>query len=249
MSGSSIGARTLLKREAGMLNEREYVQGAVWEAGVSARAEFIKKTYFHLLAAIVAFVGIEAVLFQTGAAEVIAAAMLGTSWLLVLGAFMLVSWGASRVAFSAISLPAQYAALAAYVVAEAVVFVPLLYLAAHIAPDVIGHAALMTLLGFTGLTALVFLTRRDFSFLRALLMWGFIAALLAIVGGVVFGFNLGLWFSVGMVLFAGAAILYDTSNVLHHFPEDRYVGAAMQLFASVALLFWYVLRIFMSARD
>ena len=46
-----------------------------------------------------------------------------------------------------------------------------------------------------------------------------------------------------------AAILYDTSNVLHHFPEDRYVGAALQLFASVALMFWYVLRLFMSSRD
>ena len=49
----------------------------------------------------------------------------------------------------------------------------------------------------------------------------------------------------GLVLF-GAAILYDTSNVLHHYPEDRYVGAAVQLFASVALLFWYVLQVLMS---
>jgi FtsH-binding integral membrane protein len=45
---------------------------------------------------------------------------------------------------------------------------------------------------------------------------------------------------------AGAAILYDTSNVLLRFPEDRYVAAALELFASVALMFWYVLRLFMS---
>jgi FtsH-binding integral membrane protein len=68
----------------------------------------------------------------------------------------------------------------------------------------------------------------------------------AIVAGIVFGFHLGTWFSVAMVGLAGAAILYDTSNILHHYPDDRYVGAALELFASVALMFWYVLRIFIS---
>jgi hypothetical protein len=92
-------------------------------------------------------------------------------------------------------------------------------------------------------------TRKDFSFLRGMLMWGGVVAMLAIVGGILFGFELGTWFSVAMIGFAGAAILYDTSNVLHHFPEDRYVGAALPLFASVALMFWYVLRLFMSSDD
>ncbi|MGC4064189.1 MAG: Bax inhibitor-1 family protein [Polyangiaceae bacterium] len=64
-----------------------------------------------------------------------------------------------------------------------------------------------------------------------------------------FGFQLGTFFSVLMVGFAGAAILYDTSAVMRDYPTDRYVGAALQLFASVALMFWYVLRIFMSSRD
>ncbi len=85
--------------------------------------------------------------------------------------------------------------------------------------------------------------------MRGVLMWGGVVAMLAIVGGILFGFELGTWFSVAMIGFAGAAILYDTSNVLHHFPEDRYVGAALQLFASVALMFWYVLRLFMARDD
>lgn len=51
-----------------------------------------------------------------------------------------------------------------------------------------------------------------------------------------------------MVGFAGAAILYDTSNILREYPEDRYISAALQLFASVALMFWYVLRLFMGER-
>jgi FtsH-binding integral membrane protein len=105
---------------------------------------------------------------------------------------------------------------------------------------------LVTLLGFAGLTGVVFMTRKDFSFLGGLLRWGFIMALVLIVVGVIFGLNMGTWFSVGMIALAGGAILYDTSNVLHHYPEDRYVAAALELFASVALMFWYVLRLFMS---
>jgi FtsH-binding integral membrane protein len=144
-------------------------------------------------------------------------------------------------------MPAQYAALIGYVVAEAIIFVPLLFVAAtYVGPDVINKAAWVTLLGFAGLTAVVFMTRKDFSFLGGLLRWGGIMALVLIVVGVLFGFELGTWFSVGMIALAGGAILYDTSNVLHHYPEDRYVAASLELFASVALMFWYVLRLFMS---
>ena len=131
-------------------------------------------------------------------------------------------------------------------IAEALIFVPMLYIANHYAPGAIQSAATVTLIGFAGLTAVAFLSRKDFSFLGGLLKWGGILALVAIVGGVLFGFNLGTWFSVAMVGLAGGAILYDTSNILRHFPEDRYVGAALELFASVALMFWYVLRIFLS---
>ena len=110
----------------------------------------------------------------------------------------------------------------------------------------IESAAILTLVGFAGLTAVAFWTRKDFSFLGAVLRWAMIVALLAIVGAVVFGFELGTWFSVAMVGLAGVAILYDTSNVIHHYPEDRYVAAALELFASVALMFWYILRLLMS---
>jgi hypothetical protein len=216
--------------------------------GVDARARFITRTYNHLLGAIVGFTLFEWILFSTGTAESIARSLLGVNWLLVLGGFMLVSWAASRAAMSSTSRSTQYAALAGFVVAEGIIFVPLLYIANEVAPGAIQSAALVTLLGFGGLTAVAMRTRKDFSFLGGMLRWGFVVALLAIVGGVVFGFELGTWFSVAMVGFAGAAILYDTSNVLHHFPEDRYVAASLQLFASVALMFWYVLQLFISRR-
>ena len=197
------------------------------------------------MGSIVLFTLMEIWLFTTGMAEGIAAAMMGSSWLLILGGFMLVTWLATRSAHTSQSKPAQYAALFAVVAAYAVLFVPMLYIANSYADGTIESAALVTMLGFGGLTAVAFTTRKDFSFMGSALRWGGVVALLAIVGGVLFGFQLGTWFSVAMVGFAGAAILYDTSNVLLHCPEDRYVGAALQLFASVAMMFWYILRIFM----
>ena len=210
------------------------------------RSTFIVKTYLHLLGAIMAFVALEVFIFASGLALPLAQAMMGVSWLLVLGAFMVVSWLGSRIAITAESKIAQYAALGAYVLAEAIIFVPLLLIANMRAEGVISSAAGVTAIGFVGLTAVAFITRKDFSFLRGVLLWGGFGVLLLIVAGVLFGFQLGTFFSVGMVVFAGAAILYDTSNVIHHYPEDRYVGASLALFSSVALMFWYVLRIFMS---
>jgi FtsH-binding integral membrane protein len=219
------------------------------ELPVQARARFIMRTYNHVFGAIVAFAAIEVGLFMSGLAQPIAQAMLGGSWLIVLGAFMIVGWFATRVAHSSTSLPAQYAALGGYVLADAIIFVPLLYMADSVAPGAIQSAALVTIIGFAGLTAIAFVTKKDFSFLRTFILWGGVLALVAIVASVIFGFALGTFFSVAMVGLAGAAILYDTGNVLHNYPEDRYVGAALQLFASVALMFWYVLRIFIASRD
>ena len=218
----------------------------VAEIDVDSRAVFVARTYLHLFGAILAFTLLEMALFTSGIAWTIAEGMLGTSWLLVLGGFVIVSWIASSVAHRARSLAAQYAALAGFVVAEALIFVPLLAIAFNTAPGAIESAAIVTLGGFAGLTFVAWWTRKDFSFLRGVLMWAGIGAVIAIVASLLFGFHLGTWFSVGMVLVAGASILYDTSNVLHHFSEDRYVAASLELFASVAMMFWYVLRLFMS---
>ena len=213
---------------------------------LGARTEFVRKTYSHLFAAIAGFVAIEFLLFQSGLAAPIAQAMLSVNWLFILGAYMVASWLASRYAHRARTLQAQYIGLSLFVVVEAFIFVPLLFIAQAFAPGAIQSAALVTMLAFTALTAIVWVTKKDFSFLSAFLKWGGVVALALIVGGSLFGFQLGTYFSVGMVGFAGAAILWDTSKILHHYPEDRYVSAALELFASVALMFWYVLRLFIS---
>lgn len=212
-----------------------------------SRATFIWRVYGHVALAILAFAGIESYLFSSGLAYVILDRMAGTSWLLILGAFMVVGWLASHAAHTVQSKPLQYLALGGIVVAWSIIFVPMLAYAMQ-TPGVIDSAAGVTLLGTAGLTAVAFVTRKDFSFLRGILMWVGVLAIVGIVGSVLFGFELGTWFSVAMIGFAGAAVLYDTSNIIHHYPEDRYVGAALQLFASIAMMFWYVLRLFM-ARD
>jgi FtsH-binding integral membrane protein len=212
------------------------------------RSQFINRTYMHLLGAILLFAGVEYWIFSTPYAEQLAVLMLERSWLAVLGAFILVSWIASHVAHRVESRGAQYAALGAFVIAEAIIFVPMFFIAMVVAPETIEAAVLVTLGAFVALTAVAMISGRDFSFLRSFLMWGGLIALGTIVLGVAIGFHLGTYFSMAMIGFAGASILYDTSKILRDYPEDRYIAAALELFASVALMLWYVLRLFLSRR-
>lgn len=217
---------------------------AVIDLDSTRRAQFITRTYQHLLGAILAFTALEIFLFQSGMAYPIAQAMLSVNWLLVLGGFMVAGWLFSGMAQKATTPATQYAALGGYVLAQAIIFVPLLVIAEISAPGAIQSAALATLLGFSGLTAVAMYSGKDFSFMGSMLRWGGVAALVLIVCGVVFGFHLGVFFSVAMVALAGGAILYETSKILHSYPEDMHVAASLSLFASVALMFWYLLSIF-----
>ncbi|MCJ7591454.1 MAG: Bax inhibitor-1 family protein [Woeseiaceae bacterium] len=214
---------------------------------VEARSQFIWKCYAHVVGALLALVAIESYLFSSGIAAAIAAPMLGSP-MLVLGAFMALSWGASHFAHKLESTAAQYAAFAVFVVAWALMFVPMLAMALIMdtSGSMIQSAAGVTVFGCVALIATVMITRKDFSFLRSVLVWGFFIALGLIGASLLFGWNLGTWFSVGMIGFAGVAVLYDTSNIMHHYPQDKYVAASMALFASIVMMFWYVLRLFMS---
>ncbi|MGE3538978.1 MAG: Bax inhibitor-1 family protein [Candidatus Tectimicrobiota bacterium] len=220
-------------------------------AGATVRAAFIKRTYHHLGGAVLAFLALEALLLQWSGSAALARAMLGGySWLLVLAAFMGVSWLAEKWAQSDTSPQMQYLGLGLYVLAEAVIFLPLLYMAARISsPQVIPTAGIITALMFVGLTWVAFRTQKDFSFLSGVLSIGGFVALGVIVASMLFGFNLGVLFAGLMVGYASAAILYNTSNVMHQYRPDQHVAAALALFASVALLFWYVLQVVMSLTD
>ncbi len=224
----------------------------VAQAAPETRISFIHKTYQHLALAIAAFIGIEAALLQI---EPLWRASLtlvgGWSWLLVLLVFGVMSSVAQRWATDSVTPGRAYLGLGLYVVLQALIFLPLLAIAVHLIgdPSLIMKAAYYTAIVFFGLTATVLWSKKDLSFLGGILRVGFFVALATIVVGLLFGFNLGTWFAGAMVLFAGGAIAYETSNMVHHYRPGQHVAAALGLFASVALLFWYVLQLVMASRD
>ncbi len=220
------------------------------QAAADERSAFITKTYLHLAGAIGLFVVLETILLSLPGIENLVRLMIGGtySWLVVLGLFMGVSYLAENWARSAVSPGMQYLGLGLYVVAQAVIFVPLLYIVRTVDPSIIPAAGITTLALFGGLTAVVFITRKDFSFLRSILYFGGFAALGLIVVSILFQFQLGPIFTYAMIALACGYILYHTSNILHHYRIGQHVAAALALFASVALLFWYILQLFLSRR-
>ncbi len=213
------------------------------------RVAFYKKTYAHVAGGVLLFILFEYVLLQSSAVVSFMLSMMdGYKMLLLLGVFMLVTNYAESTALRTTDKNLQYLAYAGYVFAEALFFVPLVYMAVIYTQgfDVLQQAGIVTLTLFAGLSAVVLITKKDFSFLRSALTIGFFIAIGLVIAGVLFGFNMGLWFSVGMCVLAGGSILYQTSNLVHKFTTEDYIPAAIGLFASLMLLFWYVLRIFMS---
>ncbi|MEQ8767282.1 MAG: Bax inhibitor-1 family protein [Planctomycetota bacterium] len=221
---------------------------AVSRASDDVRAAFLKRTYFHLAVAVWAFAALEAALLQVPGIENLIGRMIGGrfSWLLVIGAFVGVSFLANKWAMSTTSKGKQYAGLGIFVVAEAIIFLPLIWIADRFVPGAIPVAAVSTLVLFSALTAIVFVTGKDFSFLRGALSLGFLLAMGLIVASIIFGFDLGIFFIIAMIALMAGWVLYDTSNVLHHYRTDQHVAASLSLFASIALMFYYILMLVMS---
>jgi len=216
------------------------------------RALFIRRTYGHLAGAIAVFVVLEYILIQSPLAPAMVNFIFGSNyaWLMILGGFMAAGWLARTMIAGAKTRSMQYAGLGVFIVAEAIIFIPLIFIAIYnSSPAVLPNAALVTVMLFAGLSVYALTTRKDFSFLGGILTIGGFVALGLIVAGTLFGFDLGLVFSGGMVLLAAGAILYDTSRIVREYNTRDYVGASLQLFASIMLLFWYILRIFMRITD
>ncbi len=213
------------------------------------KATFYKKTYLHVAYALLAFILVETLLLQLVPAEMIISMISGRFvWLFIIGLFWLGTTMSNKMAFAP-TQNQQYLGLGLYVLLEAIIFLPMITIAMlYAGGGMIMQAAVITLFMFSGLTAVVFFTKTDFSFLRTALIVGGFISLGIIVVGAIFGFDLGLWFSVGMVVLASASILYQTSQIKDQYNTEQYVGAALQLFASIMLLFWYVLRILMSKK-
>ena len=230
----------------------QYQGWSVAAASPETRVDFLHKPYQHLALAICAFIGLEALLLRIEPLRQASLQMAGGfSWLIVLLVFGVVSRVAHSWATDAVTPGKAYAGLALYVVMEALIFLPLLTIATYYVGDsrLILKAGLYTAITFGGLTATVLMTKADLTFLGGILRVLFWAALATIVVSVLFGLSLGTWFAAAMAVFAGGAIAYETSNMVHHYRPGQHVAAALGLFSSVALLFWYVLQIVMSSRD
>jgi len=211
------------------------------------RGRFMTRVYGLVIGGIAAFIGMQYLMFDFGIAAAMADLIVRTNWLIILGGFMVVSWMANNLGFKAQTRGGQWGGYLLLIGANALLFAGPLWIA-HTAPTlegVIFQAAMLSILAFAGLSFIALTTGKDFSFLRGILMWGGVLALALIVGGVLFGTGLGLWFSWAMVGFAGAAILYSTQQVYRSYPPEAEIPAAMNLFSSIALLFWYVLQILM----
>lgn len=234
-----------------MMNQSPYLSYGGYQpqqaVQTGTRADFIVRTYVHLLAAVGLLVFLEYCYFASGMAETIGMLLMGSmiNWIIALGLFMVVGMAASSIAGRSRDMGMQYAALAGYVIVQSLILCPLLWIASMSTPHVIAPAAVTTLVGFTVLSAIVFLTRKNFSWMRSMLMWGSFCAIGIIIAALIFGFTLGPIFAVAMIALAGGFILYETSNVLHDYEEDRHVAASLALFASLATLFWWVLRLYM----
>jgi FtsH-binding integral membrane protein len=250
------------------------IEGAVATLGVSDRIAFLRKTYAHLGGALVAWAALTAFILKF-APKVSWAfskwALQGRwTWLVVIGLFAGVGWIAEKLARSSASRGAQYLGLGLEVAAWSILLQPILWIlmlkfgnpeqmlttADGITPilsaqatSILGQAVVITLAIFVGLTLIVFLTKKDFSFMRGVLAICTFAAFGVILASIVFGFSLGAIFCGLMVLLMAGYILFQTSLVMQHFPPTAHVAAALMLFSTVATLFWYVLQLLMSLNN
>lgn len=232
------------------MEENQFNYAVAYESD-AVKAQFYKKTYTNLALGVLVFVILETILLHTPFVVEGMFSLLGAgkfSWLIILGAFMGITWYAQKLTYNSASKSKQYAGFMLYVLAEAFLFVPILFVAMNMTGDssLIVQAGILTLALFLGLTGVVFGSNANFSFMRSILTIGFFLALGTIVAGMIFGFELGLWFSLAMVVLASGSILYSTWQIKNEYAADQYVPAALSLFASLMLLFWYILRILMN---
>ena len=236
----------------------------VADAPAADRAAFFRRTYGLVAVGFAAFAALLAIFFvgfdqRSGIAFALFAglgsmisSLGGWSILLVMLAF----WGATTVAqslaFNRASRGAQYVGLSLYVLLEALIFVPLIgYVILSTkgnASTVLVPAGIVTAGMIAGLTALVFMTNLDFSFLKVAIILGSFAALAIVLVAAIAGLSLGAWFSIAMIVLMATVILYQTNEIKNTLETDQHVAAAFILFSSFVTLLFYVIRFFAGGR-
>ena len=234
----------------------EYYGESAANAPASERVKFIRRTYLHVAGAGVAFVAASAAIIASVANEaLIKNVFLANRFSLVILMLVFIAgtYAAEYMAQSRKSIPTQYAGLALFVALYTLLFVPILTIASTPkfggSPNLPIQAGIVTLTVFAGLTVAVFLSGKDFSGLGPILCVDSFVAFGVILAAALFGFSLGIVFLALMVALFAGYIIYDTSNIIHRYGTNEHVAASMALFGSAAMLFYYILRIFMATRD
>ena len=141
-------------------------------------------------------------------------------------------------------------ALFGFTTLTGVVISPVIFFFGRTNPTSIIEALALTIGIFGGLTAYVFLSNRDFSFMRGMVTVGLIVVVLAslfnviVVGSLGFGFAI----SVAVLLLFSGFVLYDTSNIIRRYPTNEYVAGAMDLYLDAFNMFLALLRILNAGR-
>jgi FtsH-binding integral membrane protein len=233
------------------------IPGAVATLGVSDRVSFLRKTYAHLGISLIAFAAIAGGMMRFApelSLRFSAFAFSGWNIVFTLIAFLLVGYGAERLARSQTSRGLQYLGLFLGVALYGLLLQPLLWrlliqFGGRGAPAILGQSIIVTLTIFVGLTATVFITKKDFSFLRGALVVALFTAIGIALGAAILGFSLGMVYSGFVIMVMAGYILYETSMVMRDFPPTHHVAAALMLFSTVATMFFHVLRLIMALRD
>lgn len=220
-------------------------------ATAQERAAFLRNVYQHVAGALLIFILLEAILQAMPFSLDVARAMTrgGGTWLIVIGAFWVVGMIADRWTQPGLPLSQQYLGLGLFVVAEAIIFMPLIaYVRLYEDGNVLPTAGILTGALVLGLSMIALDTRTDFSILRGAIFVVGAVGFGLILASILFGVGLGTWFSLLMIGLASASILYKTDQITKTSRTDGYVSAALALFASIMLLLWYVIRLLSSRR-
>ncbi|MEK6289472.1 MAG: Bax inhibitor-1/YccA family protein [Acidobacteriota bacterium] len=208
------------------------------DVGIEERVAFIRKVYALFFAAILFAVGGVLLGFAFPPLMTVAIEHPWIMLFLMIGGVM----GAQAVRH----VPGvNLFALFGFTTLTGVIISPLLYIVSQSNPDSILQAGGLTVGIFGGLTAYVFVSNRDFSFLRGMVTVGLIVVVLAGLFNVLFVGSLGLGFALAvatLLLFAGF-VLYDTSNIIRRYPTNEYVAGALALYLDALNIFLALLRI------
>ena len=126
---------------------------------------------------------------------------------------------------------------------EGVMILPLVKLAIATNPLLVVLAAALAGLIFLALTAYVFVSGKDFSFMGGGLLIALLALIVASIASI-FIPGLGVFVAAAGVIVFGLFVLYDTSTILgKQYEDNQYPVAALNIYLDIMGLFINILRI------